>query len=143
MCTYSMSILYNHSYKLSISKDDFILKDFILLLLLVMIMTENTKLIGKRIRELREEQQLSREKLSEKANISNQFLADIETGKKGMTVETFIKICVALSVSPNDLIFGFKDTNKDTEEILSMLNISDEKTVSAIKDIIRVVIGLK
>lgn len=108
-----------------------------------MIMKESIKLIGLRIRKLREEQKLSREKLSEKSNISNQFLADIETGKKGMTVETFIKISEALSVSPNDLIFGFKDSNNDIEEIISMLSMVDDKTISAIKDIVRTVIELK
>ena len=42
--------------------------------------TENA-VFGSRIRSVREKQKLSREKLAELANISTQFLADIETGK--------------------------------------------------------------
>ena len=66
---------------------------------------ENT-VIGKRIRGMREFQKLSRERLAESANISTQFLADIETGKKGMTVTTLKKICTALHTSADSIIFG-------------------------------------
>ena len=52
--------------------------------------------IGQRLRALREEKSLSREKLAEAADISVQFLADIETGRKGMTVQTLRKLVLAL-----------------------------------------------
>lgn len=38
--------------------------------------------IGCRVRRLRSEQKLSREGLSEKCELSTQFLADIESGRK-------------------------------------------------------------
>ena len=61
---------------------------------------------GLRIRAMREAQRLSREKLAEKANISVQFLSDIENGKKGMTVTTLKKICTALNLSADYIVFG-------------------------------------
>ena len=44
--------------------------------------------IGKRLRRHRENMNLTREEFAEKANISPQFLAEIENGKKGMSVDT-------------------------------------------------------
>lgn len=65
-----------------------------------------SSIFGKRIREMREYQRLSREKLAEMANISTQFLADIETGRKGMTVVTLKKICDALHTTTDSIIYG-------------------------------------
>lgn len=74
-------------------------------------MIEENIVFGKRIRALREEQRLSREKLAEIANISTQFLADIETGKKGMSVLTLKKICLALHISSDYIIFERNNTD--------------------------------
>ena len=51
--------------------------------------------IGRRLRCRREELALTREKPAECAEISVQFLADIETGRKGMTVQTLRKLALA------------------------------------------------
>ena len=81
---------------------------------------------GKRIRNLREYQKLSRERLAELANISTQFLADIETGKKGMSAHTLKKICSALHVSSDSIIFGRE--NSSLSELEAMFaSIPDEK----------------
>lgn len=68
---------------------------------------------GKRIREIREYQKLSREKLAEAANISTQFLADIETGRKGMSVVTLKKICDALHTTSDSVVYG-KSADSDS-----------------------------
>lgn len=62
--------------------------------------------IGSRIREIREYSHYTREYLAEKANISVQFLADIETGRKSMTVKTLKSLTVALNISSDYLLFG-------------------------------------
>lgn len=62
--------------------------------------------IGRRLRCRREELALTREKLAECAEISVQFLADIETGRKGMTVQTLRKLVLALHCTADDLVFG-------------------------------------
>ncbi|HJD20328.1 MAG TPA: helix-turn-helix domain-containing protein [Candidatus Gemmiger faecigallinarum] len=62
--------------------------------------------IGRRLRSRREAAGLTRERLAEYADISVQFLADIETGRKGMTVQTLRKLALALHCSCDDLIFG-------------------------------------
>lgn len=62
--------------------------------------------IGLRVRRLREQRSFSRERLAEEAEISTQFLADIETGRKGMTVQTLRKLSAALHCRADDLVFG-------------------------------------
>lgn len=62
--------------------------------------------IGRRVRALREERRFSRERLAEKADISVQFLADIEMGRKGMTVQTCRNLVLALDCSADFLLFG-------------------------------------
>ena len=61
---------------------------------------------GMRIRALRESKKLSREALAEQAEISVQFLFDIETGKKSMTISTLKRICTALNSNADYIVFG-------------------------------------
>lgn len=90
--------------------------------------------VGKRIRKLRKEQNLTREVLSEKADISTKFLYEIEMGKKGISAETLLKVSTALSVSCDYLMTGegtislrlenmelSKDNIKQLEKIMKMI----------------------
>ncbi|MBR1753009.1 MAG: helix-turn-helix transcriptional regulator [Ruminococcus sp.] len=61
---------------------------------------------GSRIWKLRKERGLTREKLAEMADISVQFLADIEKGRKNMTVTTLRKLSSALMVTTDYIVNG-------------------------------------
>ena len=74
--------------------------------------------IGGRIFELRRTAQLTREQLAEKAEISIQFLADIESGKKGMSAATLCKLCRALRVSADYILFGYEENRSRVHEII-------------------------
>jgi transcriptional regulator with XRE-family HTH domain len=65
-------------------------------------------IVGLRIREIRESMDLSREKFSEKCDISASFLADVERGKKSITAKTIYKICNACDVSADYIVLGHK-----------------------------------
>ncbi len=70
-------------------------------------MEENIILqIGKRLRKQREKLGMTREGFAEKAGISPQFLAEIENGKKGMSVATLYKLCTNFDISSDYLLFG-------------------------------------
>ena len=73
---------------------------------------------GSRILLLRKERQLTRERLAEQADISVQFLADIEKGKKNMTVTTLRKLANALNVSTDYIVNG---TGEPTEQTVSAM----------------------
>lgn len=62
--------------------------------------------VGNRINETRKSRGYTREKLSELADISVQFLADIEKGRKSMTVNTLRKIAAALNVTADYIMNG-------------------------------------
>ena len=61
---------------------------------------------GRRIFELRKDREMTREKLSELADISVQFLADIEKGRKSMTDTTLKKLSSALMTPTDYIVFG-------------------------------------
>ena len=64
------------------------------------------KEIGKRIRDHREFLSYTREQLAEKCDISSQFLADIEVGRKSMTARTLRNISKSLNLSADYILNG-------------------------------------
>ena len=69
--------------------------------------------MGMRIWKMRKERRMTRDVLSEKADISPKFLYEIEAGKKGMSAETLLKIALALSVSCDYLLYGDEKSLSD------------------------------
>ena len=72
--------------------------------------------IGKRITEGRKHIKMRRETLAEKLDVSVQFIADVEYGKKGMSMKTFYSICQALDITPNYLLAGSRYSFTGSEE---------------------------
>ena len=64
------------------------------------------KEIGKRIRAERRHQELTQEKLSEMADISESFLGHIERGGRVLSVETLAKLANALNLSIEFIVCG-------------------------------------
>ena len=64
------------------------------------------KQIGRRVRDMREYQEMTREQLAEYADISVQFLSTIESGQKSMTTHTLYKMSKALNVTTDYLVTG-------------------------------------
>ena len=72
---------------------------------------------GKRIRLLREERNLSRDILSERAEISAKFLYEIESGKKGFSADTLYRLSKALNVPSEYILSGNCSINDISEYI--------------------------
>ena len=66
---------------------------------------------GNRILQLRKSKNLTREQLAERAGISVQFLADIERGRKNMTVTTLRNLASALWVTTDFIVNGDENAN--------------------------------
>ncbi len=94
---------------------------------------QNTE-VGKRIAELRFKRGYTRERLSELADISVQFLADIEKGKKSMTIATLRKLSSALLVTTDYIVNGttIQDSNSDIISILDSLSDKNKKQAEKI-----------
>lgn len=56
-------------------------------------------LFGKRVKELRQDQQLSQEKLAHIAGMDRTYVAQVENGKRNISLVNIKKICDALDVS--------------------------------------------
>ena len=93
---------------------------------------ENMILIGKRLRKQREKLNMTREEFAEKPGISPQFLAEIENGKKGMSVSTLYKICSSYNLSADILLFGRLSHDPDNKSLT-------EPYISYTEDIIEIV----
>lgn len=73
------------------------------------------KLLGKRIKEIRNKRGLTQEKLAELVEINTPNISYIENGKFYPSYETFIGLVRALDVEPKEL-FTF-DTAKNPEDL--------------------------
>ena len=65
--------------------------------------------IGERIKLAREQAKLTQEQLAEQVEVSPQYVSDLERGVVGVSVATLKRICIALRVSSDQILFGKKD----------------------------------
>ncbi len=82
--------------------------------------------IGSRISDLRRIRGYTQERLAELANITIQFLSDIENNKKNMTVTTLIKLADSLHVSSDYIIYG-RDSSSEYSVINAMMDTLSDK----------------
>ena len=91
--------------------------------------------IGERIRSIREDMFLSREKFSEMVDISEVFLGKVERGECSLSVKTLVNI-VAFSGSSTDFIlFGDESKNSYSKKIERILRHSSDETIELIYNI--------
>jgi len=67
-------------------------------------MNDINKEVGFNIRRIREEQDLSQEKLAELANLHRTYIGQIERGEKNIGLKNLQKIAKALKVNIKDLL---------------------------------------
>ena len=60
--------------------------------------------LGKRIRELRQQQGLTQEDLAQKAQVSRGYLAQIEAGQRRTSLHIVLNIATSLHVSVDELL---------------------------------------
>lgn len=85
------------------------------------------KEIGKRIHQIRIQNEYTQAEFAETIDISINFLSEIENGKKGLSQETLAKICIKMNVSADYILFG-----KNTKQ-LSLLEIANALSTSEIE----------
>ena len=93
--------------------------------------------VGDIIKKQREYLEFSQEILAEKADISTQHLSDIENGKKGFTVGILYRLCRALHMSPNRVVFG-EENQTDVQKITELLESIDEKYIYLAEEHIKI-----
>lgn len=94
--------------------------------------------VGGRIKNLRKINHYTREELAEIAGISPKFLYEIESGRKGFSAETLVKVSKALSVSCDYIMLGDNGT-KRIEGIIGILLQFDNGQIGRLTSIIETI----
>ena len=99
--------------------------------------------IGGRIRAYRESLGMNRESFSEQVGLSPQFLAEAETGKKGLSAESIYKICINSDLSADYLVLGKLKKDKLKNPVDNVMqnmqgdySVQCAKVLQAVSDII-------
>ena len=94
--------------------------------------------IGRRIRSSREEAGLTRERLAEYVGITARFLADVECGRVGLSLQNMCKVCQVLGITTDALLLGKQSRAKTAaNQISAMLSGLDPVLIDQIVDNIR------
>lgn len=101
--------------------------------------TVNYENVGNKIRERRNFLKVTQENLANDINVSASFISDIENGRRKMSLETMIKISIALKTSLDYFVLdNFKDVKLKNkikfDELKSILGSVDEKKESVFLD---------
>lgn len=92
------------------------------------------KRIGENLRIYRKQQGLTQFDVAEAAGLSSRAYTDIERGTANTRIETFIKICNVLNVTPDMILMEEIKETPDMESIISQLNNCNKKErLTAIK----------
>lgn len=92
--------------------------------------------IGERLRSVREQMNMTREKFSEKIDITDSFLGQIERGERALSVKTLKKVVRYTGVSADYLLFGKNTGNEAIEKINNILAVNSNTTSDFIYHIV-------
>ena len=98
-------------------------------------MQDNIK-IGERIRKIREDLNMNREKFSEMIDISDVFLGQIERGERSLSLKTLYKIVNFTGVSTDFILLGNPSSNSTLHKINRILEKSSEANIEYFYQII-------
>lgn len=62
------------------------------------------QILAKRLRSVREKRELSQEELGRRIGVNRATIANIENCRQGVSLETFLRLCIAFDHDPNDLL---------------------------------------
>lgn len=68
---------------------------------------QEAELFGRRLREIRKEQGLTQEALAESADLSGNYISDLELGRKVPSLTIIVRLSQALDVAVADLLIDF------------------------------------
>lgn len=96
----------------------------------------NATQIGERIRGIRKELHMNREKFSEMIDVSEVFLGQMERGERLLSIKTLCKIVNYTGSSTDYILFGNTKTNTTINKIDRILNSCSNDNIEYIYKII-------
>lgn len=67
-----------------------------------------------KLQQARERAHITQEELAIRSSLSLSMVQSIENGRREGSTKTLIALAKALDVTPNDLLYGYKNTNRTT-----------------------------
>ena len=92
--------------------------------------------IGERLRSIREDMHMTREEFSEKIDITDSFLGQIERGERSLSAKTLKKVVKYTGISADYLLFGKNSNNETIKKINNILTVSSQSTSDFIYHIV-------
>lgn len=82
----------------------------------------DSRAVGNKLLEIRKKRGLTQVELAEIAGLADRTYADIERGNANMRVETALRICEALQITPNEILTAEnRSLDMKREEVLKLL----------------------
>lgn len=98
---------------------------------------------GIRIQKLRDQRGYTRESLAELADISNKFLYEIETGKKGFSAIVLYRLAEALDVTCDYILTGGSKAGNYNTNLLGAIELFEEEKVHKLIQLLKIVYELR
>ena len=95
------------------------------------------KEIGQRIRDRRKQLDLTQEQAAERSELSQQYIACVESGTTGLGDESIIKLSWAVGISADYILFGSAGV-QDQNRLLELLQPLNGKELMGLEEIIQV-----
>lgn len=83
--------------------------------------------IGNKLFTVRKHTGMTQAEIAEAAGLSERAYADIERGTVNMRIETILRICSALHITPNDILTEESTISERQEEIINRLSACSPK----------------
>lgn len=101
--------------------------------------------IGQNIRQIREDTGLTQERLADILGIGDKHVSAIERGAVGLSLPTLMRICEALSVSADRVLFGTRDDvnrrSADIHILMERLERLPDRQFEATKNVMDAVLA--
>lgn len=92
--------------------------------------------VGERIRSIRENLKMNRERFSEMIDVSDVFLGQIERGERSLSLKTLCRIVSFTGVSTDFILFGNTATNSTLHKINRILAKSSNANIEYFYELI-------
>lgn len=101
-------------------------------------MIDIRKIFGQRVRHYRKNKKLSQEQLAELCDLHPTYIGQLERGEKNASLETIMRVCEGLSVSPEVLFENIipEQGRSIAQEIYNIAASLSEEKQKALLDIV-------
>ena len=83
---------------------------------------QEAQLFGRRLRELRQSRDLTQEALAEAADLSGNYISDLELGLKVPSLTIIVRLSQALDIAASDMLTAF------TREAVKRMKVRKHRT---------------